>query len=263
MEIVSLGHDFQHGTDFSLERKAGLPTYLLLIVRSPFRFRLRGTELRTAPHSIILIDKNTPHDLYADGEVYINDWVAFDAVGTEDALYRDEKPLFNTFVSGEEVAFFSDVIRLMQRERNSTDASKQTHLSYFLKILLGKWRAFSERNTFDRRYFGILQALREEIRTHPERKYSVRSLADRVPLSSSYFQTLYQQYFHISPIADVINSRIEYAAQLLCSTDYSVSAIAERLGYASDLQFFKQFKSVMNTTPRAYRMGHGRADRKS
>ena len=61
----------------------------------------------------------------------------------------------------------------------------------------------------------------------------------------------------MAPIADMIHSRIEYAKDLLSSSDYTVKMIADELSYPSDIQFIQQFKSVTGQTPKTYRKHAG------
>ena len=87
----------------------------------------------------------------------------------------------------------------------------------------------------------------------PQAKWQVAELSQEIGISPSQFQRIYKARFGVSPIADTIAARIEYAKYLLTSTDYTVSRISEELNYKSDIQFIQQFKSVMKTTPSKYR----------
>ena len=47
--------------------------------------------------------------------------------------------------------------------------------------------------------------------------------------------------------------KIEYACQLLDSTELSVKAIAAELGYNDSLYFSRLFSNTLGLSPRAYR----------
>jgi transcriptional regulator GlxA family with amidase domain len=48
-------------------------------------------------------------------------------------------------------------------------------------------------------------------------------------------------------------ARMDRAAWLLRTTDYSISKICEEVGYISENSFFKAFKKLYSTTPAKYR----------
>lgn len=95
----------------------------------------------------------------------------------------------------------------------------------------------------------MIQKIRNNIYANPNKKFTIEKLAAKINLSKSYFQHCYKLCFNTTPIADVINSRIEYSKQLLVSTNFSISEITDIIGYKNDTQFIKQFKNVVKKTP--------------
>lgn len=253
MIIKSIGYNFKHNKDFSITRPCGLNEYLLLIIRSTAIFKINGQDLHINPNSMILIDKNTPHSFYADSDLYINDWVALDVTDQERFVYFENNIKLNTFFDSPNVSICSEMIRLIQAEEMSASTFKEKNIMNMLQIILNKLQDVSMSCNHNKRYYNELRKQRENIYSHPTEKYTIESLSKQVNLSKSYYQYCYKSYFNLTPIADVINSRIEYSKQLLLSTNFSVSKIAEIIGYQNDIQFIKQFKSVTKTTPNKYR----------
>ena len=64
------------------------------------------------------------------------------------------------------------------------------------------------------------------------------------------------EVFGISPIKDVIENRLQTAKNMLVATDFSISEIAEKLGYLNTNHFIRQFKSAEKQTPLIYRKNH-------
>ncbi len=252
MNITSIGYDFKHDNHFRLDRPTGLPDYLFLIIRSPALFYINGKEIRLSVDSMIFISKNTPHHFSAAGAPFINDWVAVE-LSEHESDHIGSDICFNVFYDSPDVLLCSEIIRIMQAESIADSSTKDSTLYYLFNIILNKLRNNSSRNHLNRKYYPELVNIRDNIYSDPCKKYSVRELSESIHLSNSYFQYLYKLYFGISPISDLINSRTEYAKQLLMSTDYTVAKIAEILGYSTDMQFIKQFKSVVKKTPNAYR----------
>lgn len=252
MEILSVGYDFRHGSLFALPRPNGMKCHLLLVIRSTALVVIRDMPQRVLPDSVIWISEGTPHGLYADAEAYINDWVEFTLTEAEYAMYTSGM-LPNTVYTTRDIPFLSDVVRLMQKESHTTGRFHEENMLSLLRLLLRKAQESAAEVSPEKGYYPLLRQLRNDIYEHPDVHYTVEGLAARVHLSKSYFQYLYRSYFQISPIADVIRSRISYAKQLLVSSGYSVAEVAALLGYQNDMQFIKQFKSVTHTTPGKYR----------
>lgn len=253
MEIISVGYDFRHGKEFSISRLYGLKEYLFLIIRSTALFYINGQKLHIMPNSMILIDKNTPHSFYADSKLFINDWISF-SIKEKDNLSDFENTVkLNTFFNSSDVAICSEMIRFISNEETSVSIFKETNMQNMLQIIFNKLRDNSEYCKPDKQYYKELQKLRNSIYSNPTEKYTIEQLVQEVCLSKSYFQRCYKLYFNITPIADVIRSRIKYSKQLLLTTNFSISEIAEILGYQNDIQFIKQFKHITKKTPGQYR----------
>lgn len=253
MEILSVGYNFIHNKDFKLLRPNGINEYLLLVIRSKAVFEMDGKRMSIRPYTLIFTDKNKPHSIYADNDVYVNDWITFDLTAEERKELMQNQIKINALWCGYDVRFYSDIIKLMQDEMKSDDKSKSINTELFFKVILNKLQNNSAHLFFDKKYYNELSEMRGEIYSCPQNKYTVEQLSHRVNLSKSYFQSLYKLYFNTTPISDVIKSRIEYSKQLLSSTDCSVSEISELCGYNDDARFVKQFKKIVNMTPCKYR----------
>lgn len=253
MEIFSIGYDFRHGKDFVISRPFGLREYLFLIIRSTALFEIGGQKLRILPNSMILIDKNTPHSFCADSELFVNDWIAFTADESEHLFGSGDVINFNTFFTSSDVSVCSEMIRLICDEKNSSSIFRESNIQAMLQVIYNKLRDNSDVRKPDIRYYNELQGVRNSIYANPAERFTIERLASEVNLSSSYFQHCYKKCFNTTPIADVINSRIEYSKKLLISTNFSISRIADMIGYKNDVQFIKQFKATVKTTPAEYR----------
>lgn len=253
MEILSVGYNFKHSNHFKLLRPKGLNEYLLLIIRSKAVFEIDETEFKISPNTMILVDKNKPHAFYADSEPFINDWITFDLSAEEYRSFIKNSIKINTFFNSGYVHTCSDIIKLMQDELKSVGIHKNANINSFFHIILNKLQENSLYLNFDKKYYNKLEKIRNDIYSHPQKEYTVEQLSSSVNLSKSYFQQLYRLYFHITPISDVILSRIEYSKQLLTSTGCSIAEISEFCGYKDSAQFIKQFKNTTHTTPYKYR----------
>ena len=78
-------------------------------------------------------------------------------------------------------------------------------------------------------------------------------MANSIHISEGYLQSIYKHFFNTTCIADVINSRIQTASELLISTNKSIEEIAETCGYQNTEHFIRQFKKSIGITPAKYR----------
>lgn len=98
-----------------------------------------------------------------------------------------------------------------------------------------------------------LRSVIEEIREHPERTYSINSLAARLALSPSLLISLFKQETGLPPHAFLLDCRIACAKRLLAETTDSIGDIADRLLFASSQHFAAYFKHAAGMTPSQWR----------
>ncbi|QHW31279.1 helix-turn-helix transcriptional regulator [Paenibacillus rhizovicinus] len=84
-------------------------------------------------------------------------------------------------------------------------------------------------------------------------KITVEELAEMVGYSYHHFRHLFKTKFGRSPIAYLLNKRIQRASHLLLHSTLSVTAIAEECGFSNDAQFSTLFKREQGDPPRLFR----------
>ena len=82
---------------------------------------------------------------------------------------------------------------------------------------------------------------------------SIAFLSALCGISEVYFRRLFLSAFGLSPKEYIIQKRIEYAKNLLSSTEYSVSEVAALCGYAEPCHFSREFSRRVGTPPGKYR----------
>lgn len=255
MYIQSIGVNYIHNTNFVANRPNGSNEYILLLIRSKAIFKIDGQTTYVNPNSVIVLKKGTPHFFQADNEPYINDWICFDFHSScDENLFNEIGFCFNSIYEVGDSTDCHLLINNIYREYlNKTDLTERI-INNYLEILFYKISECLHTDiTPYRNYHNKLINLRNMIYKNPSGRWTIDDLSKRLHLSNSYFQHLYKLQFHISPVADMIYSRIEYAKYLLTNTNYTISQISEELNYGTDIQFIQQFKSVTKTTPFQYR----------
>lgn len=87
------------------------------------------------------------------------------------------------------------------------------------------------------------------IHANPSHDWTIDLLAEHCLMSRSSFADRFKQLVGIPPIRYVTEWRMQEALELLQTTDLSVSAIAERSGYSSEVAFRKAFRFVIGEPP--------------
>ena len=96
----------------------------------------------------------------------------------------------------------------------------------------------------------------------------VNAYAEMAGLSPGRFSHIFKDAVGMAPHSYLLNLRLSHAADVLLTTDQSVSAIAYSVGFSDPLYFSRLFKKRYNVSPELFRkqtgrVTHGRAMRSS
>ena len=78
-------------------------------------------------------------------------------------------------------------------------------------------------------------------------------LSEQLFVSRDYLRHILTKSSGRSPLRHIIAARIDRARELLAAGELSVSAVAERCGFASPYYFSRLFKKVTGCTPSSVR----------
>lgn len=84
----------------------------------------------------------------------------------------------------------------------------------------------------------------------------VNDLVERFDVSRSTLQNMFQTHLQMTPLQYINKSRMEKSAELMASTDMSISEIAERLGFGSLQYFSRRFRNYFGESPTAYQKNY-------
>ncbi len=259
MRIDEIGYNHKHDETFHIDRPEGTGDWLMLIIKSPVRFKIEDKDIHAPACSFIIYEPGYPQFYYADSSVYYDDWLHFVPDENEIQLMKSLNIPLNNPVSVSEVTDISSIVRNMCFEHYSTNKNRRQSVDMYFRLLLYKMNEktltiFSSIKSTERPYFQKLLWIRESIYRWPGRDYSIDDMARELSLSRSRFQHIYTDTFGISVNKDIINSRIEKAAELLRNSDMPITEIANIVGYSSIQYFTRQFKNELGITPVQYRI---------
>lgn len=154
-------------------------------------------------------------------------------------------------------------VRLLARELDQpgpgtgaiVPALLDTLLLYILRAYLDLNPASaSARRLIAARHDPPVAAALRAIHTAPGRPWSVATLAAEGGLSRTPFARHFTEVVGQPPLTYLTRWRMTIAARLLRETDVPLSAVAARVGYASESAFASAFKRRYGTAPGRYRL---------
>lgn len=253
--VTNCGHDSKHKTKFHMVRKTGVPNYILLLVKTEAFFELQGKIQSTNPNMAIIFDRNTYIHYGCEQASYNDDWIHFDFIKEPSLLSSLNIPL-NEPIYLPNINQLSNYVRLLVQASRSEACHKIEIQDSFLRILLyslASQIASLPDNALGHKHYSALNQLRMNIYNTPHKNWTVDTMADSVHMSTSYFQHLYTELFHVSCVQEVILARMERAKFYLTTTDIAIKSLADFCGYDNELHFMRQFKKLEGLTPTQYR----------
>jgi AraC-like DNA-binding protein len=100
----------------------------------------------------------------------------------------------------------------------------------------------------------LIKEIGHYIRTNFDQPLSSEDIANQFHISQSHLRRLFKDMVGISLGKYVRRSRIQHAASLIDSTNYSFTEIADRCGFDSLYSFSRTFKTELGHSPSNYRI---------
>ncbi len=230
----------------------------LMVFRIPMIFTFDSMEKRINGCSAIIYTNGYQKYFRSAGGLGIKyDMISF-RMSAADRQYAESMGIImNTPIEIADDYVISGLLRTMAAH----SVSKNRHHSEFMELsmrliviaLSEAVRCESPDKYVDIPRYGELKAVREAIYDDPVNHWSAEEISEDMGISRPYFHRLYQEAFGVTCRQDIIESRLIYAAELLRTTEMSVSEVAEKCGYDSDAYFMRQFKQHKGCTPSEYR----------
>lgn len=253
--LAKHGWNFIH-TDpqFCVQRDDDINEYILLIIRSPFFMSLNNKPVNYyEKNCVVLIKPNTPHYYgIIKNQPFVNDWAWFT---TNENLVLQPNTIYEGF-NDYDINLLSHSLNDIISEWREDKLHASEIISTLFRYTLLKIDQISSANydqiSANPHHAEMLYA-RNLILSNFQSDISIDNVAEELHLSPSFFRHLYKEIFSISPQADLINTRIQYAQYLLKATNDPINKIAEDCGYHNPEHFMRQFKRRTGTTPSQYR----------
>lgn len=141
------------------------------------------------------------------------------------------------------VAFAESMARKMPVVANSFE------LKAILYHILAEYESHTAFIPYDKKKNDVLNAIVSYVSDNFKKEISLKDLSDKMGYSYNYLSAVFNECFGTN-FSDVVNTyRINYANELLYSTDLSVSEIAEKAGYDSIRSFNRNYQKYKGKSP--------------
>ena len=84
-------------------------------------------------------------------------------------------------------------------------------------------------------------------------KISLDNVSEYLGVNKSYLSSIFNKDMGISIVDYIHDKRVSNACYLLANTDFSISEVADYIGYFDTSYFIRIFKTIMKVTPLKYR----------
>lgn len=258
-KINYMNHDATEGWEAEIIRPKGTNDYDLILFKCNVLINLREKYEPIYPNACIIYSPTYPQYYRANNCRLRNDYIHFYISEDNDIFQRVNIPLNRVFypVNADYISTIIEQVYINHQLKDTYSNENIDNLLNHLLLTIARENERSEKyekNPYKKHLWDMLYNARREILKNYNKNWTVREMANLCNLSESRFSVLYNEFFGVSPMGDLINTRIEYAKFYLSNEMKSVTDIAlNDLGYNNVFHFIRQFKQHTGVTPAQYR----------
>ncbi len=249
IRVSGCGVATDHAIDYCHKQADCGDNWLLMCFQTPFFFQdavgrtygETGDCILQPPHAL------TWHGPLA-GQRFQNDWIYIGGGDVDQAIATYVLPVNRLFSLGNRnclTPFINTIINEQTLRRRGYPAKIQLAV---LEMLLALYREMDNPYPASSTY-RLFFDLRQEMLQNNSQPYTLEQLAQRTGYSVSRFSELYGLYFKVSPIEDLLASRIARAKNLLIGGGISIEEISRQCGFASAAYFSRIFRKRCGCSP--------------
>ena len=236
--------------------KGRLDYQLLYIVSGKTHFFFDGKErIVTAGHMVLIPPRKEQRYDYFGAEKPEVYWVHFTGSEVKNILRKYEIPMDDpVFYSGASSTYaylFKEMIHELQTCRTGFEELLAMYLRQIF-LLVQRTRQ-EQRPTVSTYIQEEMEYARRYFNEHYNESISIQDYAESRNMSVCYFQRNFKQIVNHTPMQYLLTIRVNNAASLLETTDYSMAEIAAIVGYEDPLYFSRLFRKIKGMSPSDYR----------
>ncbi len=233
-------------------RPAGRMDYLFLLFLTEMEVRLESGTKLAKPGACILYTPGTPQDYQAVG-AFQNSYVHFDCTMPE--LFEQYRIPCNEVFYPQNTEELQQQMKRISREYLTQPPYYEIQMNMLLEqlfLLIGRDSAEQSAASENQDVYRKFSDLRLRVLESCEQNWSVEQMCEVVGFGKSQFHSLYQQFFHTTPKADLQKARLDLAKYLLTNESMQVQQVAEQAGFRNLYHFSRYFRECCGCSPREY-----------
>ena len=240
----------------TLRPKGRLDYQLLYIVSGKGHFYFHGEDRVVYAGRMVLIQprQEQRYEYFGEDktEVY---WVHFTGSDVKNILRSYNIPMDDPIFYSGASSTYSYLFKEMINELQNCKTGYEDLLAMYLRqiFLLVQRTRQEERPTVSTYIQEEMEFARRYFNEHYNEPISIQEYAESRNMSVCYFQRNFKQIVKHTPMQYLLTIRVNNAASLLETTDYSMAEIAAIVGYEDPLYFSRLFRKIKGVSPRDYR----------
>lgn len=242
--------------------------YELYFLISGSRKYFLSTQIFTIqPNQIMLIKPKEPHQVNINLNIPYERYVLYISPKMMDDLCKEYPSIKHTPITpffNLPATTFKQAIKLIFKLKNETQV-QDSHSGDSIKNTLAELLILIHRNnnlstlTASKSDIRLQNAIDYIIKNHAE-PLTLEKCADVACMSHSHFSRVFHQTTALSFKEFLNRIRIDKAAELLETTNYSISDIAQKVGFSTESYFGYIFKKIKKKSPSGYRTAHNKTN---
>ncbi len=228
---------------------------LYYIVEGTGWVKIGDEQYYPQPGQLVLMPEGVKQSYSATaGQPYTKYWCHFSAkVGDINLFKLLNMPfLLNAGPDKRLDAIFAEMVRYANSDEMYAKLLAKAKLmelfSHYIRLLGENVVSFTNPAAVER-----LDDILVYIHANIGREITIHELAERVCLHPNYFIRMFKEQVGVPPIQYIMRHKIEKAKELLAQTSFSVSEIADRVGFHDMFYFSRQFKKISGMPPSDFR----------
>ena len=266
--ITDIGH-YPMAEHHHRVRQEAIDQYVLIYcVDGSGWYVLKGQRYEVKRNQYFILPAGMPHEYGAtEGERWTIYWVHFR--GAHAAVYaegaqkpQEVKAAMNSNISNRN-NIFEEILSTLHFGDGIEDLRYASSLLHYYLASLRYLRQYRSTIRYDAshsnkpfhtdKHTGIVDAAIHYMKENVERHLTLQDVLDYVGYSSTRFSALFKKETGSSPLAYFNRLKIEYACQMLKTTDMHINQICYKVGIEDSLYFSRMFSKAMGMSPSEYR----------
>ena len=253
MKVIFCNSDFNHKKGEFCPRLR-LNEHFIAFFRTDFMYEKNDKLLRGNSGDMLIIPRGEvvwhgPTLEMTEG--FRNDWMHIDGDDFIELVEKYRLPIGELFKVDGRHTLAHCIDKIKAELAACSDGYEEMCEIYIKEAIIKLSRAYQK--VFADEKDEKIKNLRIKLVDDDKHDWTLQSMADFCGYSPSHFSSLYSRIYGISPVADLINIRLENAKMMLAYSSMSVSDVCDASGFSNIYYFSKCFKKNTGMAPTEYR----------